>query len=85
MGFKQKDTGGREEIHSTIVNIATSNKSKKVYTLENGQRWKQLDTSKLFIPGNKTNPAVTIKPKSLGSWSLSVDGFSRNVKVKRIK
>jgi hypothetical protein len=85
MGFTQKITGGREEIHSSIVNITTSNNGKKVYTLENGQRWKQIETSKLFIPGNKTNPAVTIKPKSLGSWSLSVDGFSRNVKVKRIK
>ena len=85
MGFSQKITGDREEISSFIVNVVKSNNGKKIYTLENAQQWKQLDSSSLFIPKSKTNPAVTIKPKSMGSWSLYVDGFSRNVKVKRIK
>ena len=85
MGFTQKDTGGRQEIQSSIVNISKNNQGKKTYTLENGQQWKQIDTSSLFIPKSKTNVAVTIKPKSMGSWSLYIDGYSRNVKVRRIK
>jgi hypothetical protein len=85
MGFTQTETGSREEIHSTIVNITKKNNGKKIYTLENGQQWRQLDSSSLFIPKSDKTPTITIKPKSMGSWSLYIDGLSRNVKVKRVK
>jgi hypothetical protein len=85
MGLTQDINSEREEISSFIVNIAKDRNGKKTYTLKNGQQWKQVDLSILFIPKSNKNAAVTIKPRAMGSWSFYVDGFSRNVKVRRIK
>jgi len=85
MGFSHRDEGNREEIHSSIVKISGGIGSKKTYTLANNQVWKQIETESLFIPKSNPNPKVTIKPKSMGSWSFYIDGLSRSVKVKRIK
>lgn len=85
MGFSHRDEGNREEINSSIVKISGGIGSKKSYTLANNQIWKQIETNSLFIPKNNPNPKVTIKPKSMGSWSLYIDGLKRSVKVKRIK
>jgi len=85
MGFSHRDEGSRETIHSSIVKVSGGAGSKKTYTLANNQVWKQIETDSLFIPKKNPNPKITIKPKSMGSWSLYIDGLSRSVKVRRIK
>lgn len=84
MGFLQKETE-RAIISSSIVKVAKGADRKNTYTLANNQVWKQTDTSTLFISKKNPNPKITLKPKSMSSWSLYVDGLSRGVKVKRIK
>lgn len=83
MGFR-KEMSERENIYSSIVGEFNGWKGKNIFKLENGQIWKQAEASSFFIP-KRINPKITIKPKSMGSWMLYVDGFGRGVKVKRIK
>ena len=74
----------REEITSSIVGEFNGWQGKNVFTLANGQVWKQVEKSTFYIP-KRTNPSVTVKPKALGSWSLFLDGYSRGVRVRRVK
>jgi len=83
MGFR-KEESARENIHSSIVGEFNGWQGKNIFKLENGQIWKQSEKTSFYIP-KRSNPKVTLKPKSMGSWMLYVDGFGRGVKVKRIK
>jgi hypothetical protein len=83
MGFKREESE-REPIKTNIIGEFNGWRGKNIFKLANGQVWKQSEKSSFYIP-KRTNPAVTIKPKSMGSWQLYVDGFGRGVKVKRIK
>jgi hypothetical protein len=83
MGFR-KEESGREEIHTAIIGDFNGWQGKNIFKLENGQVWKQSAKNSFYIPKRK-NPKVTLKPKSLGSWMLYVDGYGHGVKVKRIK
>lgn len=83
MGFRREESE-REEIKSTIIGEFNGWKGKNIFKLANGQIWKQSEKTTFYIP-KRSNPAITIKPKSMGSWQLHVDGFGRGVKVKRIK
>jgi hypothetical protein len=83
MGFEQKD-GDREVIHSSVEGEFNGWQGKTVFKLANGQVWKQVEKTIFYIP-KRSNPDVTIKPKLLGSWTLFLDGYSRGVKVRRVK
>lgn len=83
MGFRLEESS-RVEIKTNIVGSFNGWKGKNIFKLENGQVWKQAESSSFYIP-KRNNPKVTIKPKSMGSWMLYVDGFGRGVKVKRVK
>jgi len=83
MGF-HKEQSTRENIHSFIVGEFKGWQGKNVFKLKNGQIWKQAERRSFYIP-KRNDPKITIKPKLMGSWILYVDGFSRGVKVKRIK
>ncbi len=83
MGLKSKESE-REPIKSSIIGEFNGWYGKNIFKLANGQIWKQSETATHYIP-KRTNPKITIKPKSMGSWQLYVDGFGRGVKVKRIK
>lgn len=83
MGFR-KEEAEREEIHTAVIGEFNGWRGKNVFKLENGQVWVQSEKSTFYIP-KRPNPNITIKPKSMNTWSLYVDGFGRGVKVKRIK
>ncbi len=83
MGFS-KEESEREEIHSSIIGEFKGWQGKNIFKLANGQIWKQAEKTSFYIP-KRSNPKITIKPKSLRTWALYVDGFGRSVKVKRIK
>ena len=83
MGFKREEAE-REEIHSNIDGEFNGWQGKTLFKLENGQIWKQTERTTFYIP-KKNRAKITIKPKSMGSWVLYVDGYGRGVKVKRIK
>ncbi len=79
-----KEESERENIHSEIIGEFNGWQGKNVFKLANGQIWKQSERTSFYIP-KRTNPKITVKPKSMRSWMLYVDGFGRGVKVKRIK
>lgn len=55
------------------------------YRLENGQLWRQVDSSTL-AGVRLDNPQVTIKPSMIGNaWYLNVEGYNTTVKVERVK
>lgn len=83
MGFNTSESD-REEIHSEIMGEFNGWRGNNIFKLENGQIWAQAEKTTFYIP-KRTNPKITIKPRSLGSWVLYVDGFGRGVKVKRTK
>jgi len=83
MGFRQEESD-REIIQTSIVGEFNGWQGKNIFHLENGQIWKQAERTKFYIP-KRNNPKVTLKPKSMGSWVLYVDGFGRGVRVKRVK
>lgn len=57
----------------------------RVYTLDNGQVWQQIDDAQL--PGIRlTNPDVRIKPALMGNtWFMRVSHYNTQAQVKRIK
>jgi hypothetical protein len=53
-----------------------------VFELENGQRWRVLDSD--FATKPLSDPKVTISPGLFGSWYMLVEGTSVKAKVKRV-
>ncbi len=52
-------------------------------TLENGQIWRQTDAARLSV--QKTDPVVVIEKGFFGNYRLSVEGFNRSIRVKRVE
>ena len=74
---------GNERIDSLTANITrlqTYAYEKVVITLDNGQVWKQVDTSNLRL---RVGDSVTIERASLGSFMLQKDGSKRTMRVTR--
>lgn len=82
MGFAPR-ASDRSEIRSSIDGEFDGWGGKTRFKLANGQVWQQVGTGD-FVH-HAVNPIVVIKPKSLGSWKLYIDGINRGVKVKRVK
>ncbi len=55
-----------------------------VFELENGMIWVQDENDKFFIK-TMNNPAVLIEPGMFASWRLSIEGYNKKVRVKRIQ
>ena len=78
------DFGSEEPIKSTLVGEFRGFAKGNTYTLANGQVWEQVEPARLEGV-KRTDPAVTIKPGVLNSWSLRIDGYNTPAKVRRIK
>ena len=51
--------------------------------LENGQVWQQAESGKSGFP--MESPRVKVKPMSLGSWLMYIDGCGCDIRVKRVE
>lgn len=77
--------GSSEPIVSRIVGEFRGFQMGRVYTLENGQVWKQVEPATL-AGVRMTNPQVTLKPAAIGTWwYMKVEGYNTFAKVQRIK
>lgn len=55
------------------------------YTLDNGQVWRQVDSSTL-VGARRENPQVRITPSLVGNaWYMAVEGYNTRAKVERIR
>lgn len=77
------DQGDREIIESVIVGEFKGWTGKTKVKLENGQVWQQAESGKSGFPMN--SPRVKVKPMSLGSWLMYIDGCGCDVRVKRVE
>jgi hypothetical protein len=78
------DSGARDTIESHIVGTFTGWRGKTVFTLDNGQQWKQAESG-MYDAGKYEDPVVRIKPMLLGSWLMYVEGCGCSVRVQRVK
>ncbi len=54
-----------------------------VFKLENGQAWRQMDSSRFYFPVK--DPVVTIEKGAMGAYYLRVEGKGTVVRVRRIE
>jgi hypothetical protein len=57
---------------------------KTVFTLENGQRWQQVNPGEYSPVDEEDSPRIKIYPGSLGSYWLEVEGHRQRVRVKPV-
>jgi hypothetical protein len=74
----------RETIDAHIDGLFTGWRGKTVFTLDNGQQWKQSEGG-VIDAGKMQSPKVKIKPMLMGNWLMYVDGCGCNIHVERIK
>jgi hypothetical protein len=75
----------RGEIAAHIVGPFSGWRGQTVFTLDNGQKWKQAESGS-YDCGKFENPAVTIKPMMMGSWLMYVEPCrNQSIRVTRVK
>jgi hypothetical protein len=82
-----KDTSGsaaQNQITAMIKGAFSGWSGKTKFVLDNGQVWKQADKNSSFYV-KLENPTIIIEKGSLGTYFLSVAGYAKRVRVKRIK
>lgn len=80
-----QDDAERVAVNAHIVGEFYGWNGNTIFKLDNGQEWQQSEAGAYSGP-KTSSPAVTIKPKSFGSWLLVLDDCSScRVSVKRIK
>lgn len=83
-GFENQRERSRQKFTSRLVGSFSGWSGKTTFKLENGQVWRQARSGS-YRHRTLTNPAVTLVPKALNTWSLEIEGLNRSVRVKRIK
>lgn len=78
------DFGSEEPITGIIQGEFSGFGSGRHYTLDNGQIWEQIDSTRLDGV-RKSNIKASIRPSKLGVWWLKVDGYNTQAKVRRIE
>lgn len=77
--------GSDEAIESRLVGEFRGFGKNRLYTLENGQQWRQADNASL-VGVHKTNPGVKINPGMIGNvWYMRIEGYNTRAKVERVK
>lgn len=83
-GFENDRERSRQKFTSRIVGKFSGWSGKTQFKLENGQVWRQARSGS-YRHKTLTDPAVTLVPKALNTWSLEIEGLNRSIRVKRIK
>jgi hypothetical protein len=78
------DNQPRDRVVTHLVGHFDGWAGSSVFTLDNGQVWKQAESGSYSCP-SIDNPEVTIKPMILGSWLMYVQGCNESVRVERVK
>ena len=76
--------GEREVIEARINGHFTGWFGNTVFTLDNGQEWKQAESGSRSC-GSVDNAKIKIKPMLMGSWLAYIETCSDSVRVMRVK
>ena len=74
----------RETIEAYISGHFTGWFGNSVFTLDNGQEWKQAESGSRSC-GSVQDPKIKIKPMLMGSWLAYIESCSDSVRVMRVK
>mgnify|MGYP001032047578 CR=1 FL=1 len=78
------DRSDREAIRSRIAGSFSGWSGSTRFVLENGMIWEQIEAGRFSI-SEVENPEVVISPGLLGTWRLSIEGYSTAVRVQRVR
>lgn len=81
-GFTESER--ESDIDTRIVGSFKGWRGGTEFELENGMVWRQAESDIFAIPATE-NPRVTISKGLFGVWYLSVEGYSRRVRVERVR
>lgn len=82
----EQDSRRLKKIAFNAVKITTNSRNVTTIFLENGQVWRQLTSDDAAFYAKKDRKyAVEIKRGALGNYLASIDGFSKPLRVERIK
>ncbi|TMN35791.1 hypothetical protein [Pseudoalteromonas sp. S2755] len=70
-----------EEITAKLVKTTTQGRDKMVFTLDNGQVWRQVSSETFFA---KEGDTLIIERASFGSFLMKKAGSNRTTRVKRV-
>jgi hypothetical protein len=79
---ERKTEEARTPVSSSLKGEFRGWQNGTVFELENGQRWRVLDSD--FATKPLSNPEVAISPGLFGSWYMLVEGTSVKAMVKRV-
>lgn len=83
-GLASDDKKDDSPIKSAILGEFTGWDGQTIFKLENGMIWVQDDRDKFYVK-DLENPVAVIEPGMFNSWSLHIEGYKSECKVKRIQ
>ncbi|MDT0595490.1 hypothetical protein [Glaciecola petra] len=78
---KDKVDEGPTEIKATVSTITENSRGLRTFTLVNGQKWREKESSRLKI---KVGQEVTLKKGSFSAYFMKKEGSNRTIRVRRI-
>lgn len=76
------ESGAVDEVKAALAGVRINAEAQGVFMLDNGQTWRQIDTTRLT--GMKSGQNVTIKRASLGSFMLLRANGGAGIRVRRV-
>jgi len=80
-GINPAEAKPPRELTAHLVSVSRNSAGRQVFTLDNGQVWRQSETRASFEP--HAGDAVKITPGAIGSFWLSTDTHNRT-RVERV-
>jgi hypothetical protein len=84
---KKRDSTRLKSIDAAIAEIRVRSNQKVTLTLDNGQKWRQLDSDDRVLHFNSKKKLFTAKVKrgALGNYMLWINEMKRSIRVERVE
>lgn len=83
--LRATDQGPDDDIVSRIMGELHGLTNQQRITLENGQEWQIVDSTRSLGGVTLVDATATIRRGRVGGWYLSVSGYNTQLRVKRLK
>jgi hypothetical protein len=77
------------QITATVIELARTVRGRSIFTLDNGQVWRQIDGDDADVqdlePGKTMKVAIEMGLRLLGNYNLTIEGQNALIRVRRVK
>jgi hypothetical protein len=77
------------QITATVIELARTVRGRSIFTLDNGQVWRQIDGDDTDVqdpqPGKTMKVAIEMGIRLLGNYNLRIEGRNALIRVRRVK